>query len=246
MSPVACAGPQAPNETGAPRWIRPQPPRSGPTTQADSASSIRRSLSRSPASIRSSGIPVQRERIPAICAGVTVSAAMASVPSPSLSARLALRDGISPCSIRLARSKSPSRTADSYSILNRSSCSLMSRAVSRRSFSDCQRAANSADCSSRPPISFSRSARRSRLAPSVSCFSASTSIRFRTISRSSASSSLGLRVNLHPQPRPQPRQSGRSPCPGETGPRCSGWTSWPRRQLLRPRFAHHGGPHISP
>ena len=48
-----------------------------PTTRLASASSMRSSLSRSPSSIRSTGMPVQRETIWAMWSGVTASSTIA-------------------------------------------------------------------------------------------------------------------------------------------------------------------------
>ena len=56
-----------------------------PMTRRPSSSSMRSSFSRSPSSIRSTGIPVQRSTTAATCCGVTASSTITSSPARSAS-----------------------------------------------------------------------------------------------------------------------------------------------------------------
>ena len=65
-------------------------------TRFASSSSIRSSFSRSPSSIRSTGIPVQRSTTSAICSGVTASSTITSPPRFSASSSSFSSPGMMP------------------------------------------------------------------------------------------------------------------------------------------------------
>ena len=163
-----------------------------PTTRSPSLSSIASSFSRSPSSIRETGIPVQRSTTSAICSGRTASETNASPSRASASTNCFSSAGSVPYCNSPALAKSPSRLATSSSARPRSSCSFRSRAFSRLSRSICHLAVMPADCCNRSDSSFSNRSSRSLLAASSSFFNASASICNCRIWRSRASNSSGL------------------------------------------------------
>ena len=119
-----------------------------PTTRLPSSSSMRSSLSRSPSSILSTGMPVQRETTCAMCSGVTASSTRPPAARPAASASrellLELRDdaigelaGLGEVAACAAPCSSSMRAW--------SSCSLSFEAAPSFSFSACQRAVSAPD-----------------------------------------------------------------------------------------------------
>ncbi len=148
-----------------------------PITRLPSASSIFRSFSRSPSSIRSTGMPVQRDTICATCCSVTASSTIGPSPVfPSISLIFRSRVGMTPSASSPARARSPRRCTCSSSMRACSSSSCIFLTDPSLSFSPCQARVSVLAFSSRSPSSFSRRSSRSFEARSVSFFSASRSI----------------------------------------------------------------------
>ena len=163
-----------------------------PITRLPISCSILSSFSRSPDSIRSTGIPVQRLTTAAISWSVTSSRSIAPADACAASASCFSSPGMRPYWISPAFAKSPDRCACSNSSRAPSSASLIFASPAILSFSACQRVVSAPDCSSRLANSPSSVPSRSFDAASVSRFSASRSILSCMIRRSRFSISSGL------------------------------------------------------
>ena len=153
---------------------------------------MRNSLSRSPSSILSTGIPVQRSTTDAIWFGRTASSTITSLPAFSAFSSFFSNSGITPYCNSPIRAKSPARFACSNSIRILSSSSFISRAPASLSRSACHLAVIAALSSRSFISSLFKLNKRSLDASSFSNFNASASICFCNNSRSIVSSSSGL------------------------------------------------------
>ena len=161
-------------------------------TRAPISCSILSSLSRSPSSILSTGMPVQRLTTLAMSCAVTSSRNMALPAAPSASSSCFSKPGMVPYCSSPALARSPERWACSSSIRAPSSSSLILASAEILSFSACQRWVSSSDCCSKLANSLSKLAKRSLDAVSLSLPSASRSIFNWMIRRSSVSISSGF------------------------------------------------------
>ena len=161
-------------------------------TRAPISCSMLSSLSRSPSSILSTGMPVQRLTTPAISCAVTSSRSIALPAAASATSSCFSKPGIVPYCSSPALARSPERCACSNSMRAPSSRSLIFASAEILSFSACQRCVSSSDCCSRLASSPSRLAKRSFDAASLSLPSASRSIFSWMMRRSSVSISSGF------------------------------------------------------